>query len=106
MTTTTTENITGTIQDRTYIPRGSATADLVFYAPPPDNSAPYNYVEPQPPGQLQRNYLQNEQKVTITDIRNAESTFSLDKDAFQALQQIPTSTTYETFDSETSIREI
>jgi hypothetical protein len=106
MTTTATEYITGTIQDRTYIPRGSAITNLTFYAPPPDNSAPYNYVEPQPPGQLQRNYLQNEQKVTITDIRNAESTFTLDKDAFQALQQIPTSTTYQTFDSETSIREI
>ncbi|OQD89891.1 hypothetical protein PENANT_c002G05739 [Penicillium antarcticum] len=106
MTTTTTETITTTTQDPTYIPRGSATAGLTFYAPPLDNSAPYNYVEPQAPGQLQRNYLENEQKITITDIRNAEGNFTLDKDAFQTLIQTPTSTTYQTFDSETSIREI
>ncbi|KAJ5749248.1 uncharacterized protein N7511_010944 [Penicillium nucicola] len=106
MTATTTETITAATSDLTYIPRGPATAGLTFYAPPPDNAAPYNYVEPQPSGQLQRNYLENEQKVTITDIRNAESAFTLNKDAFQTFQKIPTSTNYQTFNSETSIREI
>jgi hypothetical protein len=105
MTTTTTENITKTTEDPSYIPRGSTTSSLTFYAPPPDNSAPYNYVEPQPPGQLQRNYGENEQNVTISDIRGAENTFNLEKDAFQALQHVSTSTSYETFDSETLIRE-
>ena len=89
-----------------YIPRGPTSATLTFYAPPPDNAAPFNYVESPPPGQPQRNYKEHSQKVPITDIRNSESTFTLNKDAFQALQQIPSKTTYETFDSDTSVQEI
>ncbi|KAJ5135235.1 uncharacterized protein N7515_004513 [Penicillium bovifimosum] len=88
-----------------YIPRGTATAKLTFYAPPPDNSAPYNYVDPQP-GIAQRNYLEPEQTVQITDIRNKEDNFNLDKDAFQVLQRVPTKTTYTTFESDASVRKI
>lgn len=90
----------------TYIPRGPTSASLTFYAPPPDNSAPYNYVEPQPPGHPQRNYLELPHKVSLNDIRGTETQYNLDKDAFQTLQNIPTSTTYSTFDSDTAVREI
>ncbi|KAJ5561501.1 hypothetical protein N7535_004037 [Penicillium sp. DV-2018c] len=100
-TVTTTENTSST-----YIPRGPTSATITFYAPPPDNSAPYNYVEPQPEGQLQRNYLEHERTVPLTDIRNSEDDFTLEKDAFQALQGVPTKTTYSTFDSDASVREI
>jgi hypothetical protein len=90
----------------TYIPRGPTSATLTFYAPPPDNSAPYNYVEPQPEGHPQRNYLEHEKTIPLADIRNTEDNFTLERDAFQALQHIPTKTTYSTFDSDTSVQEI
>lgn len=103
MTTTTT--ITEDTASPTYIPRGPTSASLTFYGPPPDNSAPFNYVETPPPGYPQRNYLEQAQTVSLTDIRNTESSFTLDKDAFQALKHIPTKTTYSTFDSDSSVRE-
>lgn len=89
----------------TSTPRGPTTATLTFYAPPPDNAAPYNYVESPPEGQPQRNYKEYPQAVPLTDIRSSESSFTLEKDAFQALQHIPSKTNYETFNSDTSIRE-
>lgn len=98
-----------TVEDTTSptcIPRGLTSANVIFYSPPPDNAAPYNYVESPPPGHPQRNYLEQEHSVPLTDIRNTESSFTLDKDAFQTLKQVPTKTTYTTFDSDTSIREI
>lgn len=88
-----------------YIPRGPTTATLTFYAPPLDGTAPYNYVESPPPGQPQRNYTEHPQSVPLTDIRSSESSFTLEKDAFQALQHIPSKTNYQTFNSDTSIRE-
>lgn len=104
-TTTSTTTSTTTISASNYIPSGPTTASLTFYAPPKDNSAPFNYVESPPPGQPQRNYGENTQKVHLNDIRGTEDSFTLDKDSFQALRNIPTSTTYSTFDSDTSIRE-
>ncbi|KAJ5390389.1 uncharacterized protein N7496_001457 [Penicillium cataractarum] len=106
-TTTTTSTITATRAEAAsdYIPRGPTTASLTFYAPPADNSAPFNYVESPPEGQPQRNYGDDTQVVSLTDIRGTENIFTLDKDSFQALQNIPSTTTYATFDSETSIRE-
>lgn len=103
--TTTSTTTTAAAAASDYIPSGTTTAELTFYAPPADNSAPFNYVESPPPGQPQRNYGENAQKVSLTDIRGTEDSFTLDKDSFQALRSIPTSTTYTTFDSDTSIRE-
>lgn len=101
MTTTTT---TQTSPD--FIPRGPVTASLTFYAPPPDNSPPYNYVESPPPGVPQRNYSTPTHTVQINDIRNTEHTHTLDTSAFQALTQIPSAATYTTFDSDADIRDI
>lgn len=89
-----------------YIPRGPTTAEITFYGPPPDNSAPYNYVESPPPGQPQRNYRELTHRVSLNDIRGNESSYTLDKDAVQTLQNIPTKTTYTTFDSDSAVREI
>ncbi|KAJ5684040.1 uncharacterized protein N7477_000385 [Penicillium maclennaniae] len=104
MTTTSTTGTTSTSSD--YIPRGPTTAELIFYAPPPDNSAPFNYVESPPPGQPQRNYLEVTKRVSLNDIRGHESQYNLDKDSFQALQGITSSATYSTFDSDDAVRSI
>ncbi|KAJ5105952.1 hypothetical protein NUU61_003299 [Penicillium alfredii] len=99
MTTT----ITTTVPS--YVPRGPTAAELTFYAPPPDKTAPFNYVETPPPGHPQRNYREVPHNVSLNDIRGDEAQFTLDKDAFQALQHIPTATTYTTFDSDAAVRD-
>lgn len=104
--TTTTTTATKNTSSPTYIPRGPTAAELTFYAPPPDNSAPFNYVEPQPPGHPQRNYLEVRHKVDLTDIRGDEATYTLDHDAVQPLQNVPSATTYSTFDSDALVREL
>lgn len=88
------------------IPRGPVTADLTFYLPPPDNSPPYNYVESPPAGVPQSNYRSATHPVQIADIRGSESEHTLDTSAFQALQHVPSATTYETFDSDDEIRRV
>ncbi|KAJ5890972.1 uncharacterized protein N7473_007200 [Penicillium subrubescens] len=107
-TTTTTTTTTATAVNTTasdYIPRGPTSAELTFYAPPADDSAPFNYVETPPPGQPKYNYGSQTERISLTDIRGNEDSFNLDKDSFQTLRNIPSATTYSTFDSETSIRE-
>ncbi|KAJ6021717.1 hypothetical protein N7540_007221 [Penicillium herquei] len=104
-TTTITTTITAPSTDSSYIPRGPTTASITFYAPPADKSAPFNYVEQPPAGQPQRNYGEHEAEVSLTDIRNTETNYSLDKDSFLALQTIPTKTTYSTFDSDAEVEE-
>jgi hypothetical protein len=63
-------------------------------------------VEEPPEGQERRNYGDDLQKVTISDIRGQEDQFTLDRDAFQVLHGIPSQTTYETFNSEEAIQQI
>ena len=75
--------------DPSYIPRGPVTSKLSFYVPPSDGSAPYNYVEPQPAGTPQNNFTAIDHAVQINDIRGHESSYSLDRDAFQAIQNVP-----------------
>ncbi|KAJ5092894.1 hypothetical protein N7456_008755 [Penicillium angulare] len=106
MTTTTTETKTIiTENDPSYIPRGPTNATITFYAPPTDNSAPFNYVHEPPQGLPQRNFGEDKQSVPLTDIRNQETLYNLDKDSFQALQNIPTKTTYTTFNSDEEVIE-
>lgn len=100
----TTNTTTTTSSD--YIPRGPTSAEITFYAPPTDNSAPFNYVESPPPGQPQRNYLEVPHRVNINDIRGRESQYNLDKDSVEALQNISSSATYSTFDSESDVRSV
>jgi hypothetical protein len=75
-------------RDASYIPRGPAETKLTFYAPSADGSAPFNYVETPPPGQPQRNYGDATHPVTVTDIRDHEAEYTLDRDAFQAIQNV------------------
>lgn len=69
--------------------RGPVPATLSFYQPPEDGSPPHNYVEAPPAGQPVRNYTDADRTVEIQDIRNRESDFVIDKQAFAALQGHP-----------------
>lgn len=80
-----------TVTATSNIHRGPVTAFLNFYRAPEDGSKPHNYVETPPEGQPQRNFGDTPLDVTIHDIRGQESNYSLDKNAFAALQNIPPS---------------
>ncbi|KAK2745575.1 hypothetical protein FQN57_003700 [Myotisia sp. PD_48] len=93
-------------QDSNFIPRGPIEASLNFHLDPADGSSTsFHYVETPPQGEPQFNYSQYSQKVDITDIRNRESDFSLDQDAFQALQNI-SSTADPSFTDEDNIQSV
>lgn len=85
------------------VPRGPVTTQLTFYAPPPDNAQPYNYVQTPPPDTPQRNYQDATHSITLTDIRNNEPAYTLDKAAIQPLQNIPTTTTPATFTDDNAV---
>lgn len=70
------------------VPRGTVTAQLSFYQPPADGSAPYNNVDGVARGLPDRNYGDNWQPVTIQDARGREDAFSLDHDAFQIVRHV------------------
>jgi hypothetical protein len=94
MSTTTTTTATATLTNPTpkhqdiEIPRGPVTSTLIFYAPPPDNSAPWNYVEQPPPGLPQRNYTEHPSTVQISDIRGQETNFELNTHGFTTASNI------------------
>ncbi|KPM39437.1 hypothetical protein AK830_g7125 [Neonectria ditissima] len=73
------------------IPRGDVTATLNFYKPPTDSAKPFNFVDTPPEGQPQRNFSDTSHEVVIHDIRGRETSFSLDNDAFQIIQNVPES---------------
>ncbi len=77
--------------DSSYIPRGTITAELKFYAPPADGSKPFNYPDgtPIPEGLPKRNFGDADLPVTIHDIRGQESLYHLDDNAFQTLKTGP-----------------
>jgi hypothetical protein len=90
-TTQTQSSLTTTLsgtQDSSYIPRGPVSTSLNFFKDPEDGSKPHNYVEKPPEGQPQRNFGENVVSVQMNDIRDRESDFWLDKDAFQAIKGV------------------
>lgn len=70
------------------VPRGDVSATLNFYSPPSDGSLPFNFVQDPPAGQPRRNYSDHPQQVVLHDIRGQESSYSLDRDAFQIIQGV------------------
>ena len=70
------------------IPRGATTAELVFYQPPEDGSAPFNYVESPPEGMPQRNFGAEPHQVEINDLRGRESEFDMNVNGFGTIQGI------------------
>ena len=90
------------VHDSSYIPRGSVTAQLHFFQPPEDGSKPFNYVESPPEGQPQTNFDLKGIPVNIQDIRGQESSFTMDKNAFETLTTGPSAE--KDFASEESIK--
>ncbi|OAA59284.1 methyltransferase [Cordyceps fumosorosea ARSEF 2679] len=72
------------------VPRGDVSADLNYYHPPADGSVPYNNIDPAPP-LPERNYSDVTLATTIHDIRGREADFTLDRDAFQVIRNVPPS---------------
>jgi len=72
-------------------PSGDVEAILNYFLPPDSGETPFNFVEPQPEGHPQRNYNDRDYKVKIHDIRGRESEYTLDKDAFQVISNVPES---------------
>lgn len=70
------------------IPRGPVTAALSFYAAPEDGSKPHNYVEQQE-DRPQRNFGEAWHNVVLGDLRGQEQKFSLDNNAFDTIQNVP-----------------
>ncbi|KAF1809796.1 putative methyltransferase [Eremomyces bilateralis CBS 781.70] len=88
------------------VPRGPVEAKLSYYTPPADGSRPYGYVEQPPEGVPQRNYSKEDHEVTIEDLRGRETDFTLDKNAFEVLANVPSATTYTTFDSDDEVEKV
>lgn len=73
------------------IPRGDVTSTLSYYEAPEDGAVPFNYVEEPPEGQPQRNFGEFKNRVTLHDIRGHEAEYTLDKDAFKVISNVPES---------------
>jgi hypothetical protein len=73
------------------IPRGDVTTTLHYYQAPEDGAVPFNYVEQPPEGQPQRNFGQTDVQITVHDIRGHEDEYTLDKDAFKVISNLPES---------------
>jgi hypothetical protein len=86
----------------TAIPRGDVTVSLNFYNPPTDNSQPFNNIDPKP-DMIPRNYSDVAKETTLHDIRGHESEYSLDRDAFQVLQDVAPSNEPSDFRDDDSI---
>lgn len=75
----------------TLVPRGDVTATLNYFSPPSDLSTPFNYVDTPPAGEPQRNFSDVAQPTVIHDLRGSEAAYTLDKDAFEILRDVPPS---------------
>ncbi|KAG9787321.1 hypothetical protein KCU88_g2005, partial [Aureobasidium melanogenum] len=102
-TTSATTTLSGTAQaqdDPSYVPRGPVKASLNFFKDPADGSKPYNYINKQTEGQPQRNFGYDAIEVELSDIRDHEDNYNLDKDAFEAIKNVGPSQETEFVDDE------
>ena len=80
---------TSSPNNASYIPRGPVRVPLNYYKAPADGSKPYNFVEKQPEGVAQSNFSAQEIDTDIQDIRGNESLFTLDRNAFASVINVP-----------------
>lgn len=80
------------------VPRGLVTARLNYFNPPTDGAQPFNHVDTPPTGQPQRNFSDLTVETPIHDIRGHEAEYTLDKDAFVVIQDVPASAETEFVD--------
>lgn len=88
------------VPDKSYIPRGNTNVTLQYMAMPKDGAVPFNYVEEAPAGQPRQNFGTVDVEVPITDVRGHETEYTLDKDAFQVVSNLPESAEKEFVDDE------
>lgn len=111
MSTTTTETATSTTlsgqgeHDASYVPRGPVTTELNFFKDPEDGAKPYNWVNAPTDGSPQRNFGMTVAKVSMNDVRDRESDFWLEKDAFQTIKNVPSDMTYKDWESDEKVKE-
>jgi hypothetical protein len=88
-------------------PAGPVTATITFYAPPTDGAKPYNYVSTPPAGSPQRNYADDDNAVSISDLRGHPdlSGFTTDTSGFQPVPHAPTTMSYDDWASDETVRE-
>ena len=86
------------------VPRGLVKAELNFFDSPKDGSVPFQYGQEPPGGMPWLNYGQPAISVDLFDIRGHENEFSLDKDAFQVLQNVLSTVPYDVFLSDDAIK--
>lgn len=82
------------------VPRGVVTAKLSYYNPPANGAKPFYHVGTPPEGQPPRNYGDTIVETLIHDIRGEESKYTLDKDAFRVIQNVPESREKDFVDDE------
>lgn len=80
-----------TTTDSSFVPRGDTIVTLNYFSPPSDGAVPFNYVENPPEGQPQRNFGSFDVQAPIHDIRGKEADYTLDKDAFLVVSNVPAS---------------
>ena len=88
-----------------YVPRGPVQVKINFFESPTDGSLPFQYAEEPPEGMPAANYGQPALSVTLSDIRGHEQDYTLDRDAFQALQNVLSTTPYEVFLSDDKVKQ-
>ncbi|KAI0875136.1 methyltransferase-like protein [Hypoxylon argillaceum] len=82
------------------VAHGTVTAKLNFTHRPAEGLVAFNYVGTPPAGEPQNNLKQYQENVTISDVRGHESEYTLDRDAFQIIQDVPASKEVEFVDDE------
>lgn len=82
--------------------KGPVSVHLRFLDPPKDGSIPHAVVPPS--GLPQENYSAVQHQVQLTDVRGHENEYNLDKDAFQVIQSVPSAMTYESWDSDSTVK--
>ncbi|KAI1127552.1 methyltransferase-like protein [Nemania abortiva] len=80
--------------------RGNVTAKLNFTRHPAEGQVAFNYVDGPPAGEPQNNLVKYSEDVPITDVRGHESEYTLDRDAFQIIQDVPESKEKEFVDDD------
>jgi len=91
-------------QTQTITLSGPVQSTITFFKDPVDGSAPYNYVEPQPAGVLQRNYGEGNHSVTINDIRSSKEDISVEKSGFAVHSNVDSSMSYNDWESDETIK--
>ena len=104
--TTTSTRFSGAEHDASYIPRGPVQTKLNFYRAPEDGSKPHNFVEKPTDGTPQRNFGETVVEVTLNDVRDHESDFWLEKDAFQVFKNVQSQMAYDDWSDDAKVKNV